>query len=149
MKKGRVYNIAVILTLLFLALPAVSGSIDILDMGTRYDCIDHYCYIDYQANDNSTGVFSVAMDGVMVHTEILDMEIRYTHGFRCNPVKTFEFVLNETEGNHSIMAFIRSDNLTVFRSLDYYAEVWWMQEPDMGEDIEEEGDWLICSWRYE
>ena len=149
-EKNIIKGLALVGLLLFLALPTVSGSIDIIDMGIGYDCVEHYCYIDYQANRNSTGVLSIAMDGDMINTEILDMQIRYVHGFMCNPVKTFEFALNETAGHHSIRAFIRSDNITVFTSIEYYAEEWWTQEP---EDDEEETyevckDWLTC-WRYD
>jgi len=142
--KKRIGRFTLIGILLFLALPTVSASIDILDMGTRYDCIEHYCYINYQANSNSTGVFSVAMDGDMVNTEILDMQIRYAHGFKCNPVKTFEFALNETEGNHSIVAFIRSDNITVFGAIDYYAAAWWSEEPEEEEEEEIIEEWMVC-----
>jgi len=136
--------------LLFLALPTISGSIDIIDMGIGYDCVDHYGHIDYQPNSNSTGILSVFIDDSLVKTKALDMKIRYIVGFRCNPVKTREFTLNETEGNHTIVALIISDNITVQSTISYYAEEWWTQEAedDEEETYEVSRDWLTC-WRYE
>jgi len=127
--------------LLFLALPIASASIDIIDMGTRYDCIDHYGYIDYQANSNSSGAISVFIDDSLVKTKALDMKIRYLFGFRCNPIKTFEFTLNESEGNHSILAVIISDNVTAERMFGYFAEDWVVPVDEEEEIIEE---WMVC-----
>ena len=143
--KNRIGKLTLIGILLFLALPTVSASIDILDMGTRYDCIDHYGYVDYQPNSNSSGVLSVFIDGSLVKTKALDMEIRYHYGFKCNPIKTLEFPLNETEGNHSILAVVNSDNVTVQITIGYYAAIWWTEEPEDEEEEEEIiEEWMVC-----
>jgi len=143
--KKMIDTLALIMILLFLALPTVSGSIDILDIGVGYDCVEHFGYVQYQPNSNSTGVLSVFIDGSLVKTKALDMEIRYHYGFKCNPIKTLEFPLNETEGNHSILAVVNSDNVTVQSTIGYYAAIWWTEEPE-DEEVEEEiiEEWMVC-----
>ena len=129
-----------VLILLLLASP-VSAGIDILDLGIGYDCIAHYGYVDYQPKTNSTGELFVFIDGKIVKTKVLDMKIRYLVGFKCNPIKTLEFELNETEGHHTILAVISSDNITSQRGYDYCAEDWWANEEEEEEIIQ---DWLSC-----
>lgn len=145
--KGKkiIKGLAFVGILLFLALPTVSGSIDIIDMGIGYDCIDPYGYVGYQPNSNSTEMLSVFVDSSLVKTKALDMKIRYLVGFRCNPVKTLEFALNEAEGNHTIVALINSDNIIVQGTIRCYAKEGWTQEPETAIDVKEDiEEWLVC-----
>jgi hypothetical protein len=148
--KRKIYTLIVILTLLFMALPAVSAHIDIIDVGhynaARWDDIDGMCgYVDYQnmANHTLEGAILVFVDGNIVAGKILNMKIRYIAGFRCSPVKTLEFPITETKGDHTIVVYIRSVNNSVERAYEYYAEG---KEDviDMEESEEEVEEWLTC-----
>ena len=141
--------LAVLIPLLLLS--SASANIDILELGTRYDCIGHFGYVEYKSNSNSTGVILIFIDDSLVKTKSLDMKIRYITGFRCNPTKTLEFPLNETEGNHTILALVTSDKSTSHRVYGYHAQNWWAQEPEDKEEEEEEikeEDWLFC-WGFD
>lgn len=146
MKKETILGIVSILMLLFLALPAVSADIDIIDIGTDYYLIGHYGFVNYQntADFNLSGTLLVFIDGNIVAEKKLDMPIRYVAGFRCSPAKTLEFSLNETEGNHTIVAYMISQNAIVQRSYIYYADGRLVeQEEDKESEVIEE-DWLKC-----
>jgi hypothetical protein len=142
----RIWGIISVLTLLFLSLPAVSAHIDIIDMGHYYDGISSVGYVDYQnvANHTVGGAILVFVDGDIVAGKILNMGIRYVAGFRCSPIKTLEFALNETEGEHTIVVYILSMNNSVERTYDYYAEG---VEEDVIEEREQEEKWLSC-WGF-
>ena len=142
MKKYKGVTAILVLTLLFLTLSTVSPNIDILDLGSAYNCIEHYGFVDYLPNNNSTGVISIFIDDEMVLNKTLNMSIRYFHGFECNPIKTLDFSLNETEGNHSIVALISSQNITAQRGYEYYVVDWWLPEPEEVEETIE--DWMVC-----
>jgi len=131
--------------ILLLLVPSASASIDILDLGTGYDGIEHYGYADYQPKTNSTGELFVFIDGKIVKSKALDMKIRYRFWFKCNPIKTLDFPLNETEGHHTILVLISSQNSTSQRGYAYYAEDWWINEEEEEEIIK---DWLTC-WGFE
>jgi hypothetical protein len=144
MKKELILGGIFILMLLFMALPVASADIDITGIGTQYDGLDHYGYVDYRniANGNASGAILVFIDGTIVAAEILNMPIRYVAGFRCSPAKTLEFPLNDTEGVHTILAYAFSQNVSTQRSYGYYAEDWWMDQED---EVEEEVEvWLEC-----
>ena len=131
--------------ILLLLVSSASASIAILDLGTGYNGIDHYGYVDYLPRINSTGELFVFIDGEIVKSKALDMKIRYRFGFKCNPIKTLDFPLNETKGNHTILVVISSDNITSQRGYGYYAEDWWANEEEEEEIIE---DWLSC-WGFD
>lgn len=143
----RIWGIISVLTLLFLSLSAVSAHIDIIDMGMVYDGEDHYGYVDYQntANYSVSGAILVFIDGGIVAGKMLDMPIRSIVGFRCSPIKTLEFPITETEGEHTIVVYILSMNNTVGHVYDYYAEG---VAEDAIEESEQEEDWLSC-WGFE
>lgn len=136
-----------------MALPAVSAHIAIIDVGhnnaAQWDDIEGWCgYVDYQnmANYTIEGAILVFVDGEIVAGKILNMKIRYVGGFRCSPIKTLEFPITETEGDHSILVYVLSMNSSVQRTYDYYAkgmgEAW---EVESGSEAKE--DWLKC-WGY-
>jgi hypothetical protein len=115
MNKNRIRICALIATLLFLAIPAVSAHIDIIDIGhynaAHWEDIEGLCgYVDYQnvANHSREGAILVFVDGKIVAGKILNMKIQYVAGFRCSPLKTFEFSISETEGEHTIVVYIYS-----------------------------------------
>lgn len=145
----RIGGIISVLTLLFLLLPAVSAHIDIMDMGHYYDGINSLGYVDYQnvANHTVGGAILVFVDGDIVAGKILNMKIRYVAGFRCSPIKTLEFPIIETEGEHRIVAYVLSMNSSTECVYDYYAADWWQEAPD-----EEETEWgeigLNEEWRW-
>lgn len=148
-KINRIRLYLVLLTLLFLASPAVTAHIDIIDVGhynaARWDDIEGMCgYVDYQnvANHTIEGAILVFVDGEIVAGKILNMKIRYVAGFRCSPIKTLEFPITETEGCHTIVVYIRSMNASVECVYEYYAE----GGGDVvdAEESEEEKDWLPC-----
>ena len=147
MKKGRIYKLVILSTLLFMVLPAVPAHIDIVDIGHYYDGIDHLGYIDYQnvADYNLSGTILVYIDDEIVAGKVIEMPIRHIAGFRCSPIKTLEFPLNETEGDHTIVAYVYSMHSSAERTYEYVAEERWTQEPE--ENEEEEEDWLKCFWR--
>lgn len=144
MKKESILGGIFLLMLLFMLLPVASADIGITDIGTRYDGLDHYGYVDYRniANSNVSGAILVFIDGTIVAAKPLYMPIRYVAGFRCAHTKTLEFPLNGTEGNHSILAYTFSQNISAERSYGYYAEDWWMKQEEKAE--EEVEVWLEC-----
>jgi hypothetical protein len=151
--KNKRKILILIAMLLFLAMPVTSADINITGIGTQYDGIDHYGYVDYRniANVNASGAILVFIDGTIVAAKLLNMPIRYVAGFRCSPTKTLEFPLNDTEGNHTILAYTFSRNVSAQRSYGYYAEEWWIEREDNVEEeveMEEEDttvkDWLPC-----
>lgn len=150
MKKEMILGLISLLMLLFLALPVTSAHIDIIDIGSGYDMIEHYGYVSYQntVDYNVSGAILVFIDGDIVAGKILNMPIRYVAGFRCSPVKTFEFSLSEMEGDHTIVVYVLSMNSSVQRAYEYYAEDWWVEQEDIVCEVDAEEDWLTC-WRYE
>ena len=153
MKQNRTRLYVLITTLLFLALPAVSAHIDIIDVGhnnaAQWDDIDGMCgYVDYQnvANHTVGGAILVFVDGEIVAGKILNMKIRYAGGRRCSPIKTLEYPITEAKGKHSIVVYIFSMNSSVECVYEYTAE-----GVDKGGDVEsgsEVEDWLKC-WGHE
>jgi hypothetical protein len=154
MNKNRIRICALIATLLFLAIPAVSAHIDIIDIGhynaARWDDIGGMCgYVDYQnvANHTIGGAILVFVDGKIVAGKKLNMKIRYVAGFRCSPIKTLEYPITETEGEHTIAVYIYSMNGSVECVYEYIAEG--IDEVIGTEESEIEEDWLRCSWGCE
>lgn len=146
-KRSRIIEVGFALVLLFLALPAVSANIDIIDVGTLYDGIDYYGYVDYQNIENYDlqGVISVFIDSDIVAEKMIDMPIRYVAGFRCSPIKSFEFQLNMSKGSHTIVAYVLSQNITIQCSYEYTMEGWEDEAADEEMEMEEDKeDWLIC-----
>lgn len=126
MKIEKIIGGLLILVLLSLAIPIASASIEITDIGEGYDLIGHYGFVDYQniANYNVSGAILVFIDGDIVAGKILDMPIRYVAGFRCSPIKTLEFPLRTTKGDHTIVAYAISMNCTIQRIYEYTMEGW-------------------------
>jgi hypothetical protein len=144
MKKVLILGGIFIVMLLFMVLPVALADITITGIGTQYDGIGHYGYVDYRniANVNASGAILVFIDRNIVVAKILNMPIRYIAGFRCSPTKTLEFPLNDTEGDHTILAYTFSQNVSAQRSYGYYAEDWWMEQEDKVEEDDEV--WLEC-----
>jgi len=149
MKKERIYELALLLTLLFLALSAVSANIEISDMGHYEDIEGLTGYVNCQnvAECDLLGALLVFIDDEIVAGEIIKTRVRYVAGFRCAPVKTIEFPLNETEGKHHIIAHVFSMNSSIECTYDYYTEG--LEEGiALEEESEQEEDWLTC-WMCE
>lgn len=148
MKNEMIISV-LIATLLFLVLPAVSAHIDIIDIGTGYDMIEHYGYVDYQniANHTIGGAILVFVDGNIVAGKIINMKIRYVGGRKCSPIKTLEYPIAEAEGEHIIAVYIYSMNSSVEWMYVYTAEG--VDEVIGAEESETEEDWLRCSWECE
>jgi hypothetical protein len=145
MKQNEIRIYIIISTLLLLALPAASAHIDIIDVGHYYDGISSLGYVDYQnvANHTVGGAILVFVDGDIVAGKILNMKIRYVSGFRCSPIKTLEFPITETEGDHTIVVYILSMNSSRECVYEYYEEG--VAEDVIGEaESECEVDWLMC-----
>jgi hypothetical protein len=149
-KYKNVIRIAFVGLLLFLPIATASASIEMTDIGIQYDMIEHYGYVDYQntANHNVSGAILVFIDGDLVAGKIVDMPIRYVAGFRCSPTKTLEFPLKTTKGDHTIVAYVISQNITAQRGYEYTMDGWEEGEVEEKTEIEEEGtnvkDWLPC-----
>jgi hypothetical protein len=145
MKIEKIIRGILILVLLSLAIPIASASIEITDIGEGYDLIGHYGFVDYQniANYNISGAILVFIDGDIVAGKILDMPIRYVAGFRCGPIKTLEFPLRTTKGDHTIVAYAVSMNRTVHCMFNYSMEGWEEMEAEEGTEVKEE-DWMKC-----
>jgi len=144
MKKERTYNLAIVLILLFLVLPAVSAHIEISDMGHYYDPVDGLTgYVDYQnvVGYNISGAVLVFIDGDIVAGEIIKTRVRYVAGFRCSPIKTLEFPINTSEGDHTIVAYVFSMNNSIQQAYDYYTEGF---GDEVTEGEREEEEWLSC-----
>ena len=145
MKKERIYNLAIVLTLLFLVLPAVSAHIEISNMGHYYDPVDGLTgYVDYQnvVGYNISGAVLVFIDGDIVAGEIIKTHVRYVAGFRCSPIKTLEFPVNEAEGDHTIVAYVFSMNNSIQQEYDYYTEGFDINAAE--EEGKPEEEWLSC-----
>jgi hypothetical protein len=145
------HALIVLLALLFLAMPAVSAHIDIIDIGhynaARWNDIEGLCgYVDYQnvANHTLEGAILVFVDGEIAAGKILNMGIRYVAGFRCSPIKTLEFPITEAEGDHTIVVHIRSMNDSIERIYEYYAEGVEDRVEVEESKTETEEDWLEC-----
>ena len=112
-------------------------------MGHYYDGINSLGYVDYQnvANHTVGGAILVFVDGDIVAGKILNMKIRHIAGFRCSPIKTLEFPLTETEGEHTIVVYILSMNNSIERVYEYYAVG---GEEEVIEERVQEDDWLTC-----
>jgi hypothetical protein len=133
--------------LLFLAIATVSASIEMTDIGIQYDMIEHYGYVDYQniANHNISGAILVFIDGDLVAGKIVDMPIRYVAGFRCSPMKTLECPLKTTKGDHTIVAYALSQNITAQRVYEYTMAGWEEEGVEEETGIKEEiEDWIKC-----
>jgi hypothetical protein len=133
--------------LLFMVIATASASIEIRDIGIQYDMIEHYGYVNYQntANHNVSGAILVFIDGDIVAGKIVDMPIRYVMGFRCSPTKTLEFPLKTTKGDHTIVAYALSQNITAPRIYEYSMEGWEEKGVEEETDIKEEiEDWIKC-----
>lgn len=152
MKRNKIRICVLLGTLLFMALPAVSAHIGIIDVGhnnaAQWDDIEGMCgYVDYQnvANYSIRGAILVFLDGEIVAGKIINMKIRYVAGFRCSPIKTLEFPISEAEGDHTIVVHVFSMNSSVERAYAYNAKGV-EDETEVERDSEVEEDWLTC-WR--
>jgi hypothetical protein len=146
-KYKNLIRVAFVGVLLFLVIATASASIEMTDIGVQYDMIEHYGYVNYQntANHNVSGAILVSVDGDFVAGEIVDMPIRYVAGFRCSPTKTLEFPLKTTKGDHTIVAYALSQNITTQRIYEYTMDGWEEEVVDEKTEIEEEiEDWLEC-----
>ena len=146
MKKRIIFKLAILGALLFLVLPAVSAHIEIADIG-HFEGIEGLTgYIDCQnvAEYDLLGAILIFVDGEIAAGKIIKTRVRYVAGFRCSPIKTFEFPINESKGDHHIVAHVFSMNNSAERTYDYFVDG---VEGDiaLGEEGEEE-DWLVCSW---
>lgn len=146
--RRNIIGFILVVMLLFPAMPAAFASIEITGMGTYHDLTDYYGYVEYQniENYNISGAILVFIDKEIAVGKILNMPIRYVAGFRCSPIKTLEFPLRTTKGDHTIVAYVISMNHTVHCMFNYSMEGW-----EEGQDEEETKepeieDWLKCGW---
>lgn len=136
-----------------MALPAASAHIAIIDIGhynaAQWDDVEGLSgYVDYQNTANQTikGAILVFLDNEIAAGRILNMKIRYIAGFRCSPVKTLEFPISETEGDHTIIVHILSVNSSVMSTYDYSVkDVEDTMAAESEREVEE--DWLKC-WGF-
>lgn len=147
MKNEKIIRGILILMLLFSVMPTASASIEIVDMGVYYDGETQCGYVDYTntANHNVSGAILVFIDGNIAVGKIVDMDIRYVAGFRCSPVKTLEIPLRTAKGNHPIVVYVLSQNITAQCSYEYTMEGWEEMvvegETEFKDEIE---DWMKC-----
>ena len=152
MNKRIIFEFAILGALLVLASPVAFAHIEISDMGHYYDPAEGLLgYVNCQnaAEYDLNGAVFVFVDDEIVTGKIIRIPVRYIAGFRCSPTKTFEFPINTSKGDHTIVAYVYSMNDSVERIYGYCAEDWWVNQGDEIEsepEEEMEEDWLACSW---
>ena len=97
----------IVLAILLLLLPSTAfGNIDILDLGTSYDGIAHYGYVDYSVllNQNATVWVLLSIDSENLFWESVELKVTLDESkcFFIPTEGTVKFPINRTEGTHNV-----------------------------------------------
>lgn len=97
----------IVLAILLLLLPSAAfGNIDILDLGTSYDGIAHYGYVDYSVllNQNATVWVLLSIDSENLFWESVELKVTLDESkcFFIPTEGTVKFPINRTEGTHNV-----------------------------------------------